>query len=52
MEHPGGIAPDVEIEPSEQDFIASNDVQLKKAIEFLKAQIAQRAGQNAAKLPK
>lgn len=38
---PGGIEPDVEIDVTEQDFADDNDVQLKKAIDFLKLQIGE-----------
>jgi carboxyl-terminal processing protease len=39
---PGGIAPDIEVDVTEQDFADDNDVQLKKAIDFLKQQIGER----------
>jgi len=38
---PGGIQPDVEVDVTEQDFADDNDVQLKKAIDFLKQQIGE-----------
>jgi carboxyl-terminal processing protease len=35
----GGIAPDVEVAVSEEDFFALNDVQLKKALELMQTRI-------------
>jgi len=50
---PGGIAPDIVVEPTEEDFAKENDVQLAKAIEVLKQQIAQGTrGPAAAQLPR
>jgi carboxyl-terminal processing protease len=51
-ERPGGIAPDITVEPTEDDFAKENDVQLTKAIEILKQQIARASGPAAARLPK
>lgn len=47
-EHPGGIVPDVIVDVTEQDFLEENDVQLKKAIEILKAQIGEGTTTTAA----
>jgi carboxyl-terminal processing protease len=51
-DRPGGIAPDVEIGVKEEDMTSDNDVQLKKAIEYLKQQLGERTPPAAAQLPR